>query len=368
MAEAVVTCLKLSKPQHVLLSNYFLQPSVELRALAAKRSKLQISLRDIEITGDCDEVLKQACDYAHSWKAYWSQPHSRTLTTLSPLAFFWGALFQEQPAQQHLAPLLPHFSSSSSSSSTTKAGEPVLEGSSCIWFELAMTWVVCGQLLYSLGVEYLEEYKQSAQFQDIKQAGLYFQNAAHMFLQAEHVAQELWTTNRLDFEPAIRDRSTTRLWMNLCLAAAQHCCCVGLQAKPNYGLESLSRLLMAEAHQYSEVLQHMHNLDMVQVMRTLYQQVGSLYIETLSTAYMNCLNAQETDDESVCKKEKALVQVHDVLAKQLPGFSLELLSKEIQTIQRLRTKVHCRQLKESETVPRSMLPVPHLAVKPLPLA
>lgn len=354
MAEGVVTCLKLCKPYPLLLSNFFNHPTLDIRALASKRSKLQTSLRDLDITGDCEEVLHQALEYARHWKLYWSRPDARTHTTLHPLAFIWSPLFQEQTFMV-------------SSKGTRKGGdEDVEEGSTCVWFELAMIYMVCCQLYYSLGVDSLEEYKQSSQLEDAKRSGIYFQNAAYMALEAERVVQELWTTQPLDFDPAVRDSRTTRIWLELCLAGAQHCCCMVLQSKPEKSITNMSKLFMAEAQQYSKVLQYMQALKMSHVMKNLHKQVATLYIETLSAATIACLNSEETDEINVCKKETALLQVHNVLKKQLPNFSLEKLQKELETICTLRTKVYHLRRKENESVPRTMIPVPHLAVKPLP--
>lgn len=338
MSACVVTRMQLSKPQHMLLQNYFSAPDIVLSGLSAQRQQLCTLLHDIEISGSVCSAISAARHYAECFSSFWSRPEARSIRSSEPLQFDWSPLLSENE-------------------DTT-----AVESSTCVWFELSMTHMLCGQLYYSMAVERLVQYEENRVDNELKYAASYFTNAAHFFLRASHTVQSLWTTNLLPIDPAIRRPAATQIWMKLSLAAAQHCYVIRLEATRPDSLSLLSKLCAGEAGLYKEVVQLMTSLRIQHVLKRTYQDIAELYIAAITKAYTAKLSTIETTKTTVCKKEMAWMKLIKDIEKLLPDISHEAADEQLRTLRIERESVFFISFKENESVPRDMLPTATLKV------
>lgn len=230
-----------------------------------------------------------------------------------------------------------------------------------------MTQALTAQLYYYLAVEKLAEYGDNES--SLKFAALYFANAAHAALQAQHTVQQRWHTAVLDVDPVIRDTEATQLWIYLSLACAQHCYVVRAQSTHSSKQLMLSKLYMGEASLYKKILLLMKQMKMYEKLRELHSQIGSFYIATVSRAYQLKLKGIEDTSDNICKKEATWVQLISDLEDLLPELPHELADKEYKKVNMERKDARFiadSKVKAVKLVGKDMLPEKKVHVKPLP--
>jgi len=349
MTNVVVTCMRLSKPCTASMTNYFINPSTQIRRMCDLQDRVISDVNQLEVTGTCSEVIDVLRQYRRKLEVFAESPASRQLRTTAPLQFDWTPLFSED---EHCTDR---------------------ESSTCIWFEIAMCYVLLGQLYYSLGVEELVEYEANAGEEHLKNSAAQFRYAAYMFLQARHYVNSYWKTTRQEFDPTVRDNQFVQLWEKLCLAAAQHCfvtryrdmmkAAEGEHRNVDKMRATLSKLLMGEASLYEDVLRTMQKEDMCSSLTTLALQVGELYENAISSAYQHHMDTIDTGEDNIWFKIAAYENLLQVLDKRVPDRPHTAVQEQLRKLNVYINSVYFIRRGDTTVVPRHMIPVSSVNVK-----
>lgn len=350
MSSAVITCMKICKPLTKLTNGYFSELTPAIITLIELHQRMVDVINSIEISGSCESAIDEINSYSEALISFARSSTSRAVRTNHILIFTWTPLFLEDERCKDV------------------------ESSTCIWFEVAMTYVVRGQLYYSLGVEYLVNYEEDeTKDENLKISASYFSNAAYMFSQARSMTQRYWKTIPREFDPVVRKSVFVEFWEKLCLAAAQHCYInkymkiVEVDEQNSVKHKTLAKLVMGEANLYERVLTVMREEGMYKHMKQLYSHVAQLYVNNISLAYSEHLRSIETTEKNIWDKILALEKLKEALTKQAPEIPCQMIDDELRKLNISIGSVYFIKRGNQTLVPRGMIPDILINVKAKPV-